>query len=177
MLFAHDTEVSLSAAVTLTNTAEEPDTLISVADLDRFYDDFDYTGRRDGDRAELDEVRALRTELRALLTSDREAAVEIVNAMLADAVAVPRLVRHDDWDWHIHAVSPQAPLVQRIRVETAMAVVELIRADEMSRLSTCASEGCSGVVLDLSRNRSRKFCSTTCGNRAAVAAYRARREG
>jgi predicted RNA-binding Zn ribbon-like protein len=29
-------------------------------------------------------------------------------------------------------------------------------------------------VLDLSRNRSRRFCSTTCSNRAAVAAYRAR---
>ena len=29
-------------------------------------------------------------------------------------------------------------------------------------------------MLDLSRNRSRRFCSTTCGNRNAVAAYRAR---
>lgn len=175
MLFAHDTEVALSAAVTLANTAEPLDTLTSVADLDRFYLDFDYTGRRDGDQAELDAVRDLRVELRTLLTSDRESAVDIVNAMLAAATAVPRLVRHDGWDWHIHAVAPEAPLVERIRVETAMAVIELVRADEMSRLSTCAGEDCAGIVLDLSRNRSRKFCSGACGNRAAVAAYRARR--
>jgi predicted RNA-binding Zn ribbon-like protein len=30
------------------------------------------------------------------------------------------------------------------------------------------------VVLDLSRNRSKRFCSVACGNRNAVAAYRAR---
>ena len=31
-----------------------------------------------------------------------------------------------------------------------------------------------GDSFDLSRNRSRRYCSTTCGNREAVAAYRAR---
>jgi predicted RNA-binding Zn ribbon-like protein len=60
-------------------------------------------------------------------------------------------------------------------VEAAMAMIDVIRADEMSRLGVCADDDCEGIVLDLSRNRSRRFCSTTCGNRAAVAAYRARR--
>ena len=55
-----------------------------------------------------------------------------------------------------------------------MAMIDVIRADEMSRLGVCADDDCQGVVLDLSRNRSRRFCSTTCGNRNAVAAYRAR---
>ena len=55
-----------------------------------------------------------------------------------------------------------------------MAMIDVIRADEMSRLDVCADSDCSGLVLDLSRNRSRRFCSTTCTNRAAVAAYRAR---
>ena len=35
-------------------------------------------------------------------------------------------------------------------------------------------EDCDGIVLDLSRNRSRRYCSTLCSNRNAVAAYRAR---
>ncbi|PSK26664.1 CGNR zinc finger domain-containing protein, partial [Nocardia seriolae] len=30
-------------------------------------------------------------------------------------------------------------------------------------------------VLDMSRNRSRRYCSTACTNRNAVAAYRARK--
>ena len=175
MVFAHDTEVALQAAVTLVNSALEPDTLVSIQDLSGFFADFEYTGRFDRDEAELAAVRRLRDDLRTLLVADREEAVRLVNEMLTDARALPQLVRHDDWDWHLHAVSPDAPLAQRITVETAMAMIDVIRADELSRLSICADDVCDGVVLDLSRNRSRRFCSTACTNRNAVAAYRARR--
>ncbi|MDI6909699.1 CGNR zinc finger domain-containing protein [Nocardioides sp.] len=174
MPFTHDTEVSLQAAVILANSGLDPDTLTRVADLDAFYAEFEYTGRHDRDRAELDAVRAIRPALYELLTADRDQAVGIVNEMLAEAAAVPRLVRHDVWDWHVHAVAPESDLPTRILVETAMAMIDVIRADEMSRLGVCADESCDGVVLDLSRNRSKRFCSTTCGNRNAVAAYRAR---
>jgi predicted RNA-binding Zn ribbon-like protein len=174
VIFSHDTATSLQAAVDLANSELDPDTLLTVDDLDAFYERYEYSGRRDRDEAELEEVRALRADLRALLTSGREGAVEIVNRMLADARALPQLVRHDHWDWHLHAVTPDAPLTTRITVETAMAMIDVIRLDEMSRLGVCADDDCDGIVLDLSRNRSRRFCSTTCTNRAAVAAYRAR---
>lgn len=174
MVFAHDTSMSLQAAVALANSELPPDTLTSVEDVDAWYAEFGYTGRRDRDRAELDALRALRPVLRELLTSDRDRAAGLVNAMLADAGALPQLVRHDPFDWHLHAVASDAPLATRVTVETAMAMVDVIRADEISRLSVCVDDDCEGVVLDLSRNRSRRFCSTTCGNRNAVAAYRAR---
>ncbi len=174
MLFAHDTAESLRAAVDLVNTAEEPDTLTTVAELDAWYAEHRYTGRREGDEAELAALRALRPVLRDLLTADRDRAAELVNAMLADADALPQLVRHDGLDWHIHAVPREAPLDRRVVVETAMAMIDVIRTDELSRLSLCADDRCGGLVLDLSRNRSRRFCSTTCANRNAVAAYRAR---
>ncbi len=159
----------------LVNTAQPPDTLTTVADLDEWYAEHAFTGRRDGDRAELEAVRGLRPVLRELLTSERDAAAERVNNMLAEARALPQLVRHEPLDWHLHAVPPGASLVTRITVEAAMAMVDVVRQDELSRLSVCADADCAGVVLDLSRNRSRRFCSTTCGNRNAVAAYRARR--
>jgi len=174
VVFAHDTEIALQAAVTLANSGLDTDTLTTVADLDLFWDTNDYTGRHDRTRTELDAVRALRPRLRALLTADRDEAVELVNAMLSEARAVPRLVRHDRLDWHIHATEQDEPFDRRILVETAMAMIDVIRADEMSRLAVCADHTCDAVVLDLSRNRSRRFCSTTCGNRNAVAAYRAR---
>ncbi|HEY0952718.1 CGNR zinc finger domain-containing protein [Nocardioides sp.] len=174
MPFTHDTEASLQAAVVLANSGLDPDTLTTVEDLDAFYAEFEYTGRHDGDRAELDGVRAIRPALYELLTADRDTAVGIVNAMLAEAGAVPQLVRHDVWDWHLHAVGPERDLPTRIVVETAMAMIDVIRADEMSRLGVCADDTCRGVVLDLSRNRSKRFCSVACGNRNAVAAYRAR---
>jgi predicted RNA-binding Zn ribbon-like protein len=175
VVFTHDTEMALQAAVVLANTAVEPDTLHTPEDFTAIWGAFGYTGRHDGDDTELESIRALRPRLRELLTSGRDQAVELVNAMLAEARALPQLVRHEPFDWHIHAVPPEAPLATRIAVETAMAMVDVIRADEMSRLGICADAGCDGVVLDLSRNRSRRFCSTTCGNRNAVAAYRARK--
>jgi predicted RNA-binding Zn ribbon-like protein len=175
VVFTHDTEVALQAAVTLANSdGEQEDTLTTVAELDGVWEKFSYSGRHDRTRAELDSVRAIRPRLRALLVADRDGAVELVNRMLREARAVPQLSRHDEFDWHIHAIDEQAPLDTRILVETAMAMIDVIRADEMSRLATCADDTCDDVVLDLSRNRSRRFCSTTCGNRNAVAAYRAR---
>ncbi len=123
----------------------------------------------------LDRMRALRPVLRELLLAERDEAAALVNALLADAQALPQLMRHDGLDWHIHAVDPQDPLADRIIVETAMAMVDVIRTDELSRLSLCADDRCGGLVLDLSRNRSRRFCSRACANRNAVAAYRARR--
>lgn len=169
--------MALQAAVVLVNTAEAPDTLTTTDELDEWYDAFGYTGRRDQDRAELDAVRALRPVLRDLLTSDRDRAAALVNSMLAEAHALPQLVRHEPFDWHLHAVAPDASLTVRVTVETAMAMVDVIRTDELSRLGVCADDDCGGIVLDLSRNRSRRFCSTACGNRNSVAAYRARRAG
>jgi predicted RNA-binding Zn ribbon-like protein len=167
--------MSLVSAVTLVNTAGAIDELEGIEELDAFYTAHEYTGRHDRDRAELDAVRALRPRLRRLFTSERDDAVAIVNEMLAEARALPQLVRHDRWDWHLHAVDPHAPLLTRIAVETAMAMVDVIRADELSRFGACADDDCDGIVLDLSRNRSRRYCSTACGNRNSVAAYRARR--
>jgi predicted RNA-binding Zn ribbon-like protein len=177
VLFAHDTELSLRAAVALVKTATPPDTLTEISQLDAFYEEHQFTGRRDRDAAELEAVRALRPVLRELLTAERDAAAELVNTLLADAHAVPQLRRHDGLDWHIHAVPADAPLDRRIAVEAAMAMIDVIRADELSRLSVCADDRCDDLVLDLSRNRSRRYCSTACANRNAVAAYRARNRG
>jgi predicted RNA-binding Zn ribbon-like protein len=174
VLFAYDTEASLRAAVGLVNSAEEPDTLTDIGQLDAWYAEHGFTGRHDRDVTELNAMRALRAVLKHLLTAERDEAAELVNTLLAEARALPQLRRHDGLDWHIHAVPTDAPLDRRVAVEAAMAMIDVIRADELSRLSVWADATCGGLVLDLSRNRSRRFCSTTCANRNAVAAYRAR---
>ena len=166
--------MALQAAVTLVNSDLEPVSLTTPDELDEFLADFGYTGRHDRDQAEVDAVRGILPQLRQLLTSDRDHAAGLVNEMLFQAKALPQLSRHDGYDWHLHAVAPDRPLADRIIVETAMAMIDVIRADELSRLGICADDDCEGLVLDLSRNRSRRFCSTACGNRNAVAAYRAR---
>ena len=140
MVFAHDTEASLLAAVALVNSAEEPDTLTTVADLDAFYAEHAYTGSRDPRPGRAGRGPCAARPLRTLLTSTRDDAVGIVNRMLAEAGAVPQLVRHDGEDWHLHATDRTAPFATRIAVETAMAMVDVIRADEMSRLGLCADD-------------------------------------
>ena len=173
MPFTHDTAEALDAAAWLVNSREDPDTLQTLEELTGFFDHFGYTGRRPTSR-DLKDVRAVRLALRDLLIAERDAAVPLVNAILEESRALPRLVRHGATDWHIHATSDDHPLAERVLVETAMAMIDVIREDEMSRLATCAREGCKGVVFDRSRNRSRKYCTIACTNREAAAAYRAR---
>lgn len=178
MAFAHDTDVALRTAAALVNTATgDVDTLTTTAQLDEFYLAWGWTGRHDGDAAELADVRQLRPHLRTVWSApDDEAAVALVNALLRTGRALPQLVDHDDFGWHIHATDSDATLAQRMQVEAAMAVVDVIRAGELGRLRTCAAQDCDNVLVDLSRNRSRRYCDGGCGNRLAAAAYRSRRE-
>ncbi|GAB2986082.1 MAG TPA: CGNR zinc finger domain-containing protein [Actinotalea caeni] len=177
MLFAHDTSLALAGTAALVNTAAAPETLRTVGELAEFLDRWEWTGARAGDEAELEEVRALRSRLRELWEVDDERRVAIVNALLRENGALPQLVRHGTWSWHLHAMPDDAPLAARMAVESAMAMADVIRAGETDRLATCAAPDCEGVVVDLSKNRSRKYCSTACTNRVAAAAYRARRHG
>jgi predicted RNA-binding Zn ribbon-like protein len=176
MLFAHDTEVSLNATAALVNTARGGrDELPDVAALDAFAAHWRWTGSRTHDQAELDAVRALRPRLAALWDMTEDEAVGLVNTLLRDASALPQLVKHDGWEYHIHATSRDAPLADRMAVDAAMAFADVIRADELARLRLCAALDCEDVLVDLSKNRSRRFCSLTCANRVNVAAYRSRR--
>lgn len=175
MLFTDDTEEALRTAVWLANSAEHPDTLASLADLDMFLAAHPYTGRIDRDEVELAALRALRPRLRRMLLAPRDDMVAEVNAALGSVTVTPRLARHDQTDWHLHAVADDRPLPERVLVETAMALIDVIRAHERSRISVCDDADCAAIALDLSRNRSKRYCSTTCANRNAVAAYRARR--
>ena len=175
MIFAHDTEAALLAAAALVNTdAREGDELPDLESLDRFLDDWSWTGSRRRDQRELDQVRALRPRLRRIWQLDEDDMVEALNAMLRQAHALPQLVRHDQRDYHLHATSPDAPLVDRMAVEAAMALVDVVRQQELDRLRVCDADDCDDVVVDLSKNRSRRYCSTTCSNRVNVAAFRAR---
>jgi predicted RNA-binding Zn ribbon-like protein len=182
MLFTHDTEVALAAAAALVNTMpgsvpgdRDPDRLTTPEQLESLCREQGWTGRFDRDATELEEVRSLRPRLRGFWEHDEAGAVELVNELLAEAQAVPRLVDHDGVGWHVHATPADAPLARRMAVEAAIAVIDVVRAGELARLRVCEAADCDDVVVDLSRNRSRRFCEGGCAARAHTAAYRARR--
>lgn len=177
MLFAHDTREGLLGAAALVNTASAAggDALADAEALDAFTRTWGWTGSRTGDAHELEAVRALRLRLRRLWAADEDTAAALVNAMLREGRALPQLVTHGEWGYHLHATLPDAPLADRMSVEVAMAVLDLVRAQELGRLQVCSADDCGDVLVDLSKNRSRRFCSTGCANRTHVAAFRARR--
>jgi predicted RNA-binding Zn ribbon-like protein len=182
LLFAPDTEEMLTFTVTLCNTDASAsrsgeDELSTVEQLADLLERFTYTGRIDHDEAELREIRRVRDQLRRVWTLERDDAVEPVNTMLRDARALPFLARHDGLDWHLHATSPEASLADRMRAEAAMALIDVIRMNEMGRLRLCEADDCAGLLLDLSRNGLKRFCTVRCGNRMNMIAYRERRSG
>ena len=180
MLFAPDTEDVLDFNSALVNTTagasrSGDDELATPAQLDALMTTFGFSGRRDRDEAELEAVRRARTRLRELWLLPRDELVAPVNALLERLHAVPRLVRHDDLDWHLHATPQEAPLADRILVEAVLALVDVVRSDETARLRPCAADDCEGLFVDLSRNGSKRFCSVRCGNRMNMVAFRERR--
>lgn len=183
MIFIHDTRMALNATVDLVNTLprrgpdgdDAADSLATLDDFANYLVDHPYTGVLSRDLAEFEAVRAIRGRLRELWRVDRVRAVPLVNEMLRDGEALPQLVIHDGYDWHIHAADHQ-PLATRILVEAAMAFVDVIRADEYDRVRSCDADDCDAVFIDYSRNRSKRYCDTgNCGNRMNVHAYRRRK--
>ncbi|MFC4913979.1 CGNR zinc finger domain-containing protein [Actinomadura gamaensis] len=182
MIFTHDTEHALATVVDLVNTApaaagEEglPDLAALRALLHR---------HRTSDVRELTErdlavVRGLRDRFHAvfLAAGDPAAAVALVNEVVGGVRTTPHLTDHDGYHWHVHFFAPGAPLGEHLAADCGMALAYVVAAGELDRLRTCEAPDCGRVLVDLSRNRCRRYCdSRTCGNRMHVAAYRARRK-
>jgi len=177
--FAPDTIESLEFAVILGNTHELAsrsggDELATIDELYAIIMQFRFSGRIDRNGKELAEVRQVRERIRGVWKLTRDDAAIEVNAMLAEANALPFLDRHDGIDWHLHANSPDAPLAERIQTEIGLALVDVVRSDAMWRLRRCEAPDCEGLMADLSRNGSRRFCGIRCGNRMNQIAYRER---
>jgi predicted RNA-binding Zn ribbon-like protein len=179
LLFAPDTEETLEFTAALGNTDPSAsrtgaDDIATVAEMGAFMKEHRYSGRIDHDETELREVLETRDRLRRAWVLDRDDLVDEVNAMLREAHALTQLVRHDGTDWHLHATPPDAPLAERIRVEVSLALADVIRSAATDRLRVCEADDCEGLLIDLSRNGSKRFCSVRCGNRMNMIAYRER---
>jgi predicted RNA-binding Zn ribbon-like protein len=177
--FTPDTEDTLAFLVDLANThptasRSGADELAEPAELTALLDQHGYTGRFDRDAGELASVVRVREELRTLWSLPRDDQVGELNRWLREVNALPFLVRHDRFDWHLHATGPDAPLADRMRAEGALALAEVTRANANDRMRVCAAFDCTGLLLDKSRNGSKRFCSVRCGNRVNQQGFRER---
>lgn len=182
MRFTPDGQEALEFAVSLANTdagasPSGEDELGTVDELAKFLTLWNYSGRIDSDETELRDVLRTRAVIRRLLVMDIDDLVVEINRILADAKAPPHLARHDGSPWHLHATEPEAPLAERIIVEIALAIVDVIRSGQTGKLRECEADNCTAVLVDLSRNGSKRFCSVRCGNRMNMIAFRERAAG
>jgi predicted RNA-binding Zn ribbon-like protein len=180
--FTPDTQDTVDFLVALANSHPSAsrsgaDELSTPGELTALLDAHGYTGRFDRDDAELASVTAFRDELRDVWGLPRDDQVEAINRWLRDVDALPYLVRHDRFDWHLHATVDDAPLADRMRAEGALALAELVRIHATDRMRECAADDCRGVFVDQSRNGSRRFCSVRCGNRVNQQGFRERMSG
>ena len=122
-------------------------------------------------RATLDEIAG------ACEAGNLDAAIDLLNVLLARTGASPQIASHDGRGPHFHVSRLDAPLATRMAAHFAMGLAWLVVAGQAGRIRSCDAPTCNDVFVDLSRNRSRRYCdSRTCGNRLHVAAYRARKQ-
>ncbi|GAA3846185.1 CGNR zinc finger domain-containing protein [Streptomyces phyllanthi] len=182
MLITHDTRCALDTVVDLVNTAPDSDTtadgLADVSALDEFVRNHKISDVAVLSELDLAAVRKARGRFAEVFAApDARSAAAIINELVAAAGTTPRLTDHDGHDWHVHYFAPGASVADHLAADCGMALAFFVVAGEQERLRRCEAPDCRRAFVDLSRNRSRRYCdSRTCGNRLHVAAYRARRK-
>jgi CGNR zinc finger len=110
---------------------------------------------------------------RDLHEGDIDAAASRLNDLLSKYPAHPHLAKeHGRWRLHHHPAD--IALVPMWSSICAEGMARMIGAGYGDRFGSCEAPGCGRVFFDISRNASRRFCSTTCQNRVKAAAFRLR---
>jgi predicted RNA-binding Zn ribbon-like protein len=182
MDFSHYTDEPVELAIALVNSFEtfaEVEHLNTPEDLVAFvrehssewgHDSIDVT------EADVDAVKRFRSRLREAITArDVDRSAHVLNALLDEADARPRVSVHDGSEPHLHFEPADAGLVRWLGAVTAMGLSIVLVEEGLDRFGVCDSDACGDVYVDASRNRSRRHCSDRCTTRENVAAYRRRR--
>ena len=184
MDFAHYTDEPVKMAMDLVNTFEEfagEEHLSTPGDVLDFLKEHTEQFPRAPDKVrekDLHEIRALRSRLREVFTTGTEgSAARLLNEILDDVAATPRVSVHAGGEPHLHFESMDASPARWLGAVTAMGLSIVLVEDGLDRFGICSSSTCDDVFVDTSRNRSRRHCSDTCTTRENVAAYRQRLKG
>ncbi|WP_027498539.1 MULTISPECIES: CGNR zinc finger domain-containing protein [unclassified Rhodococcus (in: high G+C Gram-positive bacteria)] len=114
-------------------------------------------------------------EWEAVIDADTEQArAGILNGLLAQASAYPRLTNHAGDGWHMHYRDPDIDLGSVVRALVSVGTALHLTGRGMNRLGRCAAEDCVRVFADVSRTGRQRYCGTVCSNRDAVRRHRAK---
>jgi predicted RNA-binding Zn ribbon-like protein len=119
----------------------------------------------------------IRAVFDAMAAGCTDTAARLVNEMLAGSGARPQLDRHDGEPWHLHFHGAEDSLVMSWAAGCATGLAVVLGSDQQGRLGVCTAPRCDRVFVDVSRNATRRFCSTSCQNRVKAASFRAAHRG
>lgn len=122
----------------------------------------------------LELASAVRPVFDQVASKDVDSAARTVNSLLARYQPSPYLDRHDGEPWHLHFHGHNAADRSGWGGGVAVALATVLGSEYADRLGVCTALGCDRVFVDVSRNGTRRFCSTACQNRVKAAAHRAR---
>lgn len=177
MDFTHYSDQCMQTGADLVNTKGHPsgnEYMATPEDARRFLTEHDFFDVGVVTEADLAELHAVRERLEAVFYApDERAAVALMNDLLRDYDATPYLTDHDG-KWHFHYGDEATPLGRRVASDVVMGLATLIADYGFDRFGICAADDCGDVFVDMSRNKSRRYCNDVCSSRTNVAAYRAR---
>ncbi|ONI83046.1 hypothetical protein ALI144C_18580 [Actinosynnema sp. ALI-1.44] len=129
---------------------------------------------------DIDQLRTYAARLRTIFEAvddDRvDDACELTNTLLADTQAAPLLIKHDDKPWHLHFHTASETWARAWAAPMTTALAIVLGNPMHDRLGVCTATVCDRVFVDVSRNGTKRFCSTACQNRVKAAAFRARKQ-
>jgi predicted RNA-binding Zn ribbon-like protein len=129
-------------------------------------------------RGDLDALRMLRDEFRGFFVAcsqgnGPEAAARL-NELLIQYPVHPQLSGHDGQPWHVH-YTESGSVSDKYAAGAATGLAVRLTELGIDRFGVCQAAPCSGVFIDTSAGRTRRYCSDRCASRANVIAYRARK--
>jgi predicted RNA-binding Zn ribbon-like protein len=131
-------------------------------------------------RSDLDALRMVRDEFRGFFVAcsqgNGEDAAARLNELLIQFPVHPQLSGHDGQPWHVH-YTESGSMSDKYAAGAAMGLAVRLAELGLERFGVCQATPCLGVFMDVSANRTRRYCSERCASRANVIAYRARKRG
>jgi predicted RNA-binding Zn ribbon-like protein len=158
---------------------EEPEHLRKPKDLVHFLERHGIAIDRALTDGDLEDVRDFRTQVRALWTAAAHPfLVDALNQYLVQSPVMLELSTDTKNSLHLNFnISPTLRGIEELKAKSILGLVTVLEHYGLERMGACAADPCQDVYIDVSRNRSRRFCSERCANRYNIAAYRERNQG
>jgi predicted RNA-binding Zn ribbon-like protein len=124
-------------------------------------------------RADLDALRIVRDDFREVFVAcsrgNGDAAAERLNELLIQFPVHPQLSGHDGQPWHVH-YTESGSMSDKYAAGATMGLAVRLTELGLDRFGVCRAAPCTGVFVDISADRGRRYCSDRCARRAHLVA-------